>query len=205
MPEANRLTMPREPQRDDEPDSALIAASIAGDLQAFERLYRRHSARVYGLCVRLTRNQTDAEDCTQDTFIKAWHELGRFRGQSSLATWLHRIAVNEVLSRQRRASTEERHLKVVRLEQDSPQQPRRAEMLDIEQAIAQLPARARMAFVLNKIYGYTHNEAAEMLDIAPGTCKAQVFRASRTLASLLGHEPGGPEAAADDTGPGGLQ
>lgn len=190
MHETRRLTSPTQTEIDGEAESRLIAASIAGDLEAFERLYRRHCARVHGLCLRLTRNETDAEDCTQETFIKAWRELERFRGQSSLATWLHRIAVNEVLSRHRRRSTEHQHLKVVQLERESESAPRRAEMLDIEQAIAQLPERTRAAFVLNKVYGYTHKEVGEMLDIAPGTCKAQVFRASRTLAGLLSGEHG---------------
>lgn len=180
-----------QPEVEQDGDSSLIAASIAGDVAAFETLYRRYSARVHGLCMRLTRNEAEAEDSTQETFIKAWQQLGRFRGHSSLATWLHRIAVNEVLSRRRRKSTEQRYLNVIELEHESQleqelQSPRiPLEPLDLEQAIARLPQRMRAAFVLNKVYGYTHEEAGEMLGVAAGTCKVQVFRAARMLSGLL--------------------
>jgi RNA polymerase sigma-70 factor, ECF subfamily len=180
-----------QPEVEHDSDSSLISASVDGDLGAFETLYRRYSSRVYGLCMRLTRNEAEAEDTTQETFIKAWQELARFRGQSSLATWLHRIAVNEVLSRRRRTSTEQRYLNVVELEHEAEleqelQSSRAAlEPMDLERAIARLPERMRAAFVLNKVYGYTHEEAGRMLGIAAGTCKVQVFRAARILSGLL--------------------
>ena len=168
-------------------DSALIAAAIEGDLESFETLYRRHSARVYGLCIRLARNAADAQDCTQETFIRAWRNLATFRGQSSLATWLHRIAVNEVLGRKRRATVEERHLQVVHAggAEAAEIPPDHGELEELERAIGQLPERAREVFVLHRIYGYTHEETAEMLNIAAGTCKSQLHRASRLLLEAL--------------------
>src|SRR5690348_13761580 len=75
-------------------EGSLVARACAGDVRAFERLYREHVGRVYGLCLRMTRDPAVAEDCTQETFINAWKALGRFETRSSLATWLHRIAVN---------------------------------------------------------------------------------------------------------------
>jgi RNA polymerase sigma-70 factor (ECF subfamily) len=166
-------------------DAALIAAAVGGDTAAFETLYRRHTGRVHGLCLRLTRSRAEAQDCTQETFIRAWRQLATFRGQSSLSTWLHRIALNEVLGRKRRASTEDRHLAVVRLEaRDSHRGP--ASLDELERAIGLLPDRAREVFVLQKVYGYTHEETADLLNIAVGTCKAQVHRASRLLAEALG-------------------
>jgi RNA polymerase sigma-70 factor (ECF subfamily) len=174
--------------QDEEPaDSALIAAVIEGDLTSFETLYRRYSARVYGLCIRLARNAAEAQDCTQETFIRAWRHLGTFRGQSSLATWLHRIAVNEVLGRKRRATVEERHLQVIYAEsgQRADVPPDQGELEELEKAIGQLPERAREVFVLHRIYGYTHEETADMLKIAVGTCKSQLHRASRLLLETL--------------------
>jgi RNA polymerase sigma-70 factor (ECF subfamily) len=168
-------------------DSALVAATIDGDVDSFEALYRRHSGRVYGLCIRLARNSADAQDCTQETFIKAWRQLGTFRGGSSLGTWLHRIAVNEVLTRRRRTSTEERHLRVVQADSGSSAGRRDpdADLDELEQAIRKLPERAREAFVLHKIYGYTHEESAGLLNIAVGTCKSQVHRAAKLLGEAL--------------------
>src|SRR5580704_2636660 len=83
-------------------EGALVQRAAAGDTRAFERLYREHSGRVYGLCLRMTRDAHLAEDCTQDTFINAWRALAKFQARSSLSTWLHRIAVNVSLARRRR-------------------------------------------------------------------------------------------------------
>ena len=85
-------------------DAALVVRASAGDARAFERIYREHSGRVYGLCLRMTRDAHLAEDCTQETFINAWRALGRCETRSSLGTWLHRIAVNACLAKRRKAS-----------------------------------------------------------------------------------------------------
>src|SRR3569833_2345561 len=85
-------------------ERALVERARAGDMRAFVRLYREHVGRVYGLCVRMTRDPAVAEDCTQETFINAWKALARFETRSSLATWLHRIAVNVALARRRKAT-----------------------------------------------------------------------------------------------------
>src|ERR1700755_1539745 len=84
-------------------EGALVQRACAGDVRAFERLYREHVGRVYGLCLRMTRDPAAAEDCTTETFISAWKALPRFETRSSLATWLHRIAVNATLARRRKA------------------------------------------------------------------------------------------------------
>src|ERR1700685_4689480 len=79
----------------------LIAAAVGGDTRAFEHLYRQFSPRVYGLCLRLTGQREAAEDCTQDSFVAPWRALGRFERRSRFSTWLHKIAVNCVLSRRK--------------------------------------------------------------------------------------------------------
>src|SRR3984885_8085421 len=85
-------------------EAALVQRARAGDVRAFERLYREHVGRVYGLCLRMTRDPALAEDCTQETFVNAWRALGRFETRSSLGTWLHRIAVNVTLAKRRKAT-----------------------------------------------------------------------------------------------------
>ncbi len=75
---------------------------MTGSRAAFETLYRNHVGKVYGLCLRMTANPATAEDCTQEAFIQAWRSLPRFEGRSAFGTWLHRIAVNLCLSRNRR-------------------------------------------------------------------------------------------------------
>src|SRR5215468_7629805 len=84
-------------------EAALVQRACAGDTRAFERLYREHAGRVYGLCLRMTRDAQLAEDCTQDTFINAWRALPKFETRSSLSTWLHRIAVNVSLAKRRKS------------------------------------------------------------------------------------------------------
>src|SRR5882762_6959043 len=85
-------------------EGALVQRARSGDTRAFERLYREHASRVYGLCLRMTRDVALAEDCTQEAFINAWRALDRFEDRSSMATWLHRIAVNVVLGKRRKAT-----------------------------------------------------------------------------------------------------
>ncbi len=165
-----------------------IAAAAAGDVAAFERLYRQFSPRLYGLCLRLTGQREAAEDCTQESFVAAWRALARFECRSRFSTWLHRIAVNTVLSR-RKGLRNEYEVAEPRLGLPDRADPGSgAPPLDLERAIAELPAGARHALVLVGIYGYSHAEAAVALGIAEGTCKAQLHRARSQLRATLGLE-----------------
>ena len=169
-------------------EQALVQRACAGDARAFERLYREHAGRVYGLCLRMTRDAQLAEDCVQDTFINAWRALPRFEVRSSLSTWLHRIAVNVSLAKRRKSSPAEP------LPEDDEgvaadwtlETP--VEVQEIETAIEGLPDGARDALVLHALYGYSHGEAAHMLGIAEGTCKAQLHRARQLLRERLAVE-----------------
>jgi RNA polymerase sigma-70 factor (ECF subfamily) len=172
-------------------EGALVQRARAGDMRAFERLYRDHVGRVYGLCLRMTRDPALAEDCTQETFINAWKALGRFETRSALATWLHRIAVNVTLAKRRKPgaalapSSGEDEDEVIETDWtlETP-----LEVNEIEAAIEHLPEGARDVLVLHAIYGYSHVEAAEMLGVAEGTCKAQLHRARSLLREKLGVE-----------------
>ncbi len=154
----------------------------------FEAIYRAHLGQIYGLCLRLTGQPALAEDCTQECFIAAWRALPSFEGRSRLATWLHRIAVNTVLTQRRRrpgdALREAGTLDDATLE--LPDGAEASGTLDVEAAMERLPQGARDVLILVGVYGHSHEEAAAMLGIATGTSKAQLHRARRLLAQQLG-------------------
>ena len=167
-------------------EAAWIQRAQKADSSAFEALYRLHVDKVYGLCLRMTGNVSEAEDCTQDAFIQAWNKLTKFRGDSAFATWLHRIAVNAVLGRMRKSKREHDRMQVVADSQPAHLETGDSgEMRDLAAAIDRLPERARHVFVLHGVYGYSHDEAAGMLGIATGTSKAQMHRARKLLVQQL--------------------
>ena len=156
------------------------------DTAAFESLYRLHVDRVYGLCLRMTGNPSEAEDCTQEAFIQAWNKLSKFRGDSAFSTWMHRIAVNSVLGRMRKARRELDKMQAVTDISPVPETVGDSgNFEDLQNAVDDLPNGARHVFVLHAVYGYSHDETGDMLGIAAGTSKAQLHRAKRLLASNL--------------------
>ena len=163
-----------------------IKRAKQADSAAFEKLYRLHVGKVYGLCLRMTGNPSEAEDCTQEAFIQVWNKLEKFRGDSKFATWVHRVAVNSVLGRMRKSRREQDRIRAV-----SDIAPPRESigdsggLQDMEVAINELPSGARHVFVLHAVYGYSHDETGNMLGIATGTSKAQLHRAKRLLAQQL--------------------
>ena len=167
-------------------EAALIGQAQQADARAFEQLYRLHVDRVYGLCLRMTGNVSEAEDCTQEAFIQAWTKLWKFRGDSAFATWLHRIAVNSVLGRIRKSKRERERILVVADTAPPPLETGDGgELRDLSEAVQRLPHGARHVFVLHAVYGYSHDETGNMLGIASGTSKAQLHRARRLLADQL--------------------
>ncbi|MCH7489575.1 MAG: RNA polymerase sigma factor [Gemmatimonadetes bacterium] len=172
------------PTADRDVVDATLAAS--GDAQAFERLYQTHVARIHGLARRML-GPDDADEATQDVFVRAWEKLGTFRGESAFGTWLHRVAINVVLGkRQKQAIRRDRFI-----DGDEPFErlPARTApegtSLDLESAIEHLPKGARQVFVLHDVEGYKHHEIAEMLGVTTGTSKAQLHRARMTLRKHL--------------------
>jgi len=167
-------------------EAAWIRQAQRADAPAFEKLYRLHVDRVYGLCLRMTGNVSEAEDCTQDAFIQAWNKLTKFRGDSTFSTWLHRIAVNSVLGRMRKAKRERDRIDAAaELAAPALATGDDGELRDLADAIERLPEGARHVFVLHAVYGYSHNETGEMLGIAIGTSKAQLHRARKLLMEEL--------------------
>jgi len=185
------------PERDD--DARLIERAKAGEVDAFEHVYRREVGRVYALCLRMTADAARAREVTQSVFIRAWDRLGSFRGDSQLSSWLHRIAVNEVLVEAR--SDRRRRARVVLADDQNDEEPG-AQLdapeiaavtlpddtetrIDLEKAIAALPPGARTVFVLHDIEGYRHEEISRMTGSAEGTLRAQLHRARKLLMEAL--------------------
>jgi RNA polymerase sigma-70 factor (ECF subfamily) len=167
-------------------EAALVQRAQRADSAAFEALYRAHVDKIYGLCLRMTGNVAEAEDCTQDAFIQAWNKLSKFRGESAFGTWLHRVAVNTVLGRMRKSKREHDRIQAVSDVVDAPESIGDSSSIqDLEEAMNKLPSGARHVFVLHAVYGYSHNETGGMLGIAAGTSKAQLHRAKRLLAQQL--------------------
>ncbi len=179
-----QLVFLNEPGMTDEANWILRAQRA--DAKAFESLYRLHVDKVYGLCLRMTGNVAEAEDCTQEAFIQAWNKLDKFRGDSAFGTWIHRIAVNSVLGRMRKSKRERDRIQLASEEVLSPASiSDDGELRDLSDAVNRLPEGARHVFVLYGVYGYSHEEAGDMLGIAVGTSKAQLHRARRLLAQQL--------------------
>jgi len=183
----------------DRDDARLIDRAKAGDVDAFEHVYRREVGRVYALCLRLTADAVRAREVTQSVFIRAWDRLESFRGDSQLSSWLHRIAVNEVLveartDRRRRARVvlaNDRSDEEAGALSDAPNEigitlPEDTDTrIDLERAISALPPGARTVFVLHDIEGYRHEEISRMTGSAEGTLRAQLHRARQLLVEAL--------------------
>ncbi len=165
-----------------------MRSAQAGDVSAFERLYRENERKVYALCMRLAADAALAEELTQDVFVRAWQKLGTFRGDSALSSWLYPLTVNVALSERR---TRRRRTSRVFATDDltpfeRPGRPPQGEAgFDLEKAMASLPPGARAVFVLHDVEGYKHQEIAKMLGMATGTSKAQLHRARRLLREAL--------------------
>ena len=174
-------------------DVELAARCRHGDPDAFEQLYRAHAGRLYSLIFRMAGSAQEAEDLLQEVFLNAHRKLGSFRGESSLGTWLYRMAVNQCLDFLRG-----RQAKMARttasLDDDgadepaafAPLVPSAVSRIDLERAIAQLPPGCRAAFVLHDVEGFEHHEVAAMLGVSTGTSKSQVHKARMKLRHLLG-------------------
>ena len=173
------------------PPDDLVARAQAGDQTAFRDLYRQHAGRVYALCLRLTGDARDAEERTQDVFVRLWEKVRSFRGESAFSSWLHRLAVNVVLNERRTTGRRELRVRpvedpdVVGAQHAAPLRDVTGLSIDLECAIAELPDGAREVFVLYDIEGYGHAEIAGLVGIAEGTSKAQLFRARRLLREKL--------------------
>ena len=169
-------------------ENDLVQKAQAGDAAAFERLYELNVRRMYALCIRMVNDHRQAEELTQDIFVRAWEAINSFKFQSAFGTWLHRLGTNVVLGHLR---TEKRREGKVTPTDDleafetGVRQAMPETKLDLERAIATLPDGAREVLILHDIEGYRYREIAEMTEIAEGTVKSQLNRARRLVREAL--------------------
>jgi RNA polymerase sigma-70 factor (ECF subfamily) len=170
-------------------DARMVARMRAGDLAAFEDIYRQHSVRLYNLAWRMLGGHEDAEDVLQEVFLLAFRKLDGFKGESSLGTWLYRLAMNLCLDRLRsRTARNDRRTEPL----DQQQFPVRVTTgdtafgrIDLERAVASLPDGARAAFLLHDVEGFDHREVGAILGISEGTSKSQVHKARLKIREYL--------------------
>jgi RNA polymerase sigma-70 factor (ECF subfamily) len=175
-------------QLTDEPVD-LVARCQAGDVEAFGTLYRSHAPRIYALASRMAGSPDEGEDLLQEIFLQAFRKLGSFKGEAAIGTWLYRLALNHCLDfvRSKQAKMEkvtdtldaEGSIEPI-ARRDTP-----IARMDLERAIERLPAGCREAFVLHDIEGFDHKEVGDVLGIAEGTSKSQVFKARMKLRAYL--------------------
>jgi RNA polymerase sigma-70 factor (ECF subfamily) len=173
-------------------DYELARTSANGDMEAFAQLYQRHNRRVYALCLRMAANVAEAEDLVQDVFIQLFRKIGSFRGEAAFTTWLHRLAVNQVLMHFRKRAvrkeqtTEDDEMPVqVAVGTENPRRMPVIDRMELDRAIAQLPRGYRTVFALHDVEGYEHEEIARMLGCSVGTSKSQLHKARMKLRGLL--------------------
>lgn len=156
------------------------AICARGDERAFRSLYRRHAPALYAFACRLMGGESpDVEDILQDAWLRASRALADFRWRSSLRTWLSSIVLNCCRERWRARG------EPVEVAPDAAVSTDPGLRVDIEAALAALPAGYRAVLVLHDIEGFTHEEIAERLGVAPGTSKSQLFHARRAVRARL--------------------
>ena len=186
-------------------DADLLRAHVDGDPAAFAELVRRHRDRLWAVALRTIGDREEAADAVQDALLSAHRGAARFRGDSQVTTWLHRIVVNACLDRMRKRQAHP----TVPLPDGTPSEdghrrgPEPAApahdhdtALVVREALAALPADQRAALVLVDVQGYPVAEAAEMLGVAEGTVKSRCSRGRARMAVALGHLRGGDEGHA---------
>jgi RNA polymerase sigma-70 factor, ECF subfamily len=178
------------------PSADLVARAQRGEESAFAALFTAYNRRIYCVCLRMAGSQAEAEDLTQEVFLKLFRKIATFRGESRFSTWLHRLAVNEVLMYLRR-----KRLDTVSLE-GAEADPQKAEYrreygnddlrltatldrISLNRAVTALPPGYRAAFLLHDVEGYEHSEIARMRNWSVGNSKSQLHKARRRLRDWL--------------------
>lgn len=191
-------------------EMALIKRAQQGDCEAFSLLYKAHWARVYSICLRITREPSEAEDCAQEAFLQCFLKLSSFRGDSALSTWLHRLAVNVVLMKLRSRRGRPVPVTLTPPSENGSSDNAPTKCLSIEdsylagtidrialtRALRRLPRGYRAVFLLHDVEGLVHSEIARKLGCTVGNSKSQLHQARLRLRRFLRRSVGGaPEAA----------
>jgi RNA polymerase sigma-70 factor, ECF subfamily len=167
-------------------EAECIRRAQTGDAAAIRELYQRYAPRVHAVVRRLAGDDALAEDWAQEAWVRAFRALPGFRGDARFSTWLHRIAVNSALHgrrwRERRVS---REVDMPATREHSGRPDLVETRISLQRALDQLPAGMRQVIVMHDVEGYTHEEIGEVLGIAAGTSKSQLFKARARLRTIL--------------------
>ena len=169
-------------------DAQLVAAARDGDQRALATIYRRYRPRVFSVVARLI-GPADAEEVTQEVFLRAFRALDRFRAEAQISTWLYRIAVNAALSERGRKRVERDRTAPALIAESLPAAAHPegdpALRARLEAALAKMPAGYRAVLVLHDVEGLEHEEIARVLDCRVGTSKSQLHKARAKMRELL--------------------
>jgi RNA polymerase sigma-70 factor (ECF subfamily) len=167
-------------------EEKLIEAARQGKRRAVHTLYERHAPHVLSVVYRIVGDEELARDCAQETWMRAIRALPSFRGEARLSTWLHRVAVNTAIQARRR---EGRHaVSEVTFSEEIAQPNGSGDVLlaqNLRRALAGIPDRMREVLILHDVDGYTHEQIGEILGVAAGTSKSQLFKARARMRELL--------------------
>jgi len=169
---------------------SIVEACKRGDRQAQFELYRLYSKAMYNVCLRMVKNDVEAEDLLQNSFVDVFTKLHTFKYQSAIGAWIKRIVVNNCINflKRRRMYFEELEDRHAEVKAEYPKEPQKFNVEAINNAIMQLPDGYRVVFSLYLLEGYDHKEIAQILDITEATSKSQYSRAKKKLKELLGSE-----------------
>ena len=180
------------PVMDERSDADLVLDSVKGDTAAFDELVRRYSGQIYGMLARLVGDAALAEDAAQETFLRAWRAIGRFRGDAKFTTWLYRIAMNKgnrILAREARRELvlyEDVMAEVPGLGANTHSRAETAELrAQIESALAELPEHYRAAILLRDVEGFSNEEAADILELNIRNFRSRLHRGRMALRERL--------------------
>ena len=170
---------------------ALLARACAGELGAFEQIYRRFERPVYTLALRLLGDGESARDVLHDAMLKVFQRIATFRGESPFWGWLRQIALNEALMRLRQIDRAESSDEIDAFVDDAPGPWVHADAGTLERALARLPAQTRSVLWLYHVEGYSHPEIAELVGKSVSFSKSQVARGTQRLREII-DPPAGP-------------
>jgi RNA polymerase sigma-70 factor (ECF subfamily) len=177
-------------------DEVIVERALTGDAEAFGELVRRWERRIFALTYGMLGREEDARDATQETFLAAFRNLRGFRGEAKVSSWLHRIAVNQCISRQRRAKVrsesalDEEHENDASFATPVSESPVRVvegrqETLAVRRAINSLPVELRQVVVMKEFEELTFREIADALDLPLSTVKSRLYTALKQLQMRL--------------------
>ena len=182
-------------------DTELVALAQKGSTNSFNKLVHKYHSRIYSLTYQMTSNREDAEDLTQEIFIKAFEALPRFKGRSSFYTWLYRIGINKTIN-YRKKRNRNRPLSIDALDQDITYDEVYAELdskdsplrhiglnelqVKLNEAMQRLSLKHRTVVVMHDIEGIPHDEIAKIVGVSVGTIRSRLFYARRQLQADLG-------------------